>query len=69
MTPNNIFRVLPDDGGWNVKRDGNERASTVEETKPAALTRARTMAMNARGTASVIIHRRDGTVQESRRYD
>jgi hypothetical protein len=69
VTSSRTFRVLPDDGGWTIRRDGNDRASTVEETKPAAPTKARTMAMNAGGTASVIIHRRDATVQQSRRYD
>ncbi len=55
------------DGGWNVKKEGAEKASAHRDTKAEAIDRARDLAKNA-GPSQVIIHKEDGTIQEERTY-
>lgn len=50
-------------GGWNVKRDGAQRASVHTETKQAAIDRGRAISQN-QGT-EFVIHNRDGKISNS----
>jgi len=53
--------------GWQVKREGNTRASSVHETKSAAVDSATAQAR--RSTPSqVIIHGKNGRFQSERTY-
>jgi len=36
MTKRDTHRVMPHDQGWQVKRDGDQKASHVAETKKEA---------------------------------
>lgn len=54
------------DGGWDVKRENAERASRHCETKDQAVEVAREIAKNQE--SELIIHRQDGTIQDSRSY-
>jgi len=57
-------RVMPHPkGGWQVKRDGDQRASHRAETKAAAETLGRQISEN-QGT-ELQVHGRDGSIQRS----
>jgi hypothetical protein len=57
-------RVMPHkDGGWQVKRDGDQRASHVTETKAAAEKLGREISRNQE--TEFQIHNRDGTIASS----
>ena len=55
--------MLHPDGGWQVKRDGGERASHRTETKAEAEALARTISTNQE--TELNIHRRDGAIGSS----
>jgi hypothetical protein len=50
-------------GGWNVKREGADRASVHAETKSEAVRLGR--AMSIRAGSELIIHSMDGRIQRS----
>ena len=55
-------RVLPHpDGGWQVKRDGRNRASKRTRTKAEAEAIGRETSQNQR--TELAIHRKDGTIE------
>lgn len=57
-------RIMPHpDGGWQVKRDGDERASHVANTKQEAIKIGREISVN-QGT-ELQIHRTDMTIERS----
>ena len=57
-------RVMPHrDGGWQVKRDGGERASHRTETKAEAEKLARPISQHQ--NTELQIHGRDGEIQRS----
>ena len=57
-------RVIPHkDGGWQVKRDGGERASHRTETKAEAEKLARPISQHQ--NTELQIHGRDGEIQRS----
>ncbi len=56
-----------DDGKWQVKHEGGERASGLHDTKDKAVDQARGLAQNG-PLGQVIIHGRDGKIQEERTY-
>jgi len=57
-------RVMPHkDGGWQIKRDGDERASHRGGTQSELIDTAREISRN-QGT-ELQIHRRDGTIRQS----
>ncbi len=68
MAATKTYRVLPKDGEWQVKALNASRASSRHPTKPEAIAKARQFGQRP-GTVKVVIHRKDGTVQESRTYD
>ena len=57
-------RVMPHkEGGWQVKRDGGERASDRTETKKEAVTIAREISRNQE--TELQIHNKDGRIAQS----
>lgn len=58
--------VRPHEEGWAVIREGANRASRVLDTKAEAVDVGREIAEN-QGT-QLVIHRQDGSVQETRDY-
>ena len=57
-------RVMPHkDGGWQVKRDGGERASHLTETKAKAETIGRAISKHQK--TELQIHGKDGEIQRS----
>ena len=61
------YHVTPHpDGGWQVKREGGERASSRHQTQGDAAKQARHQAKRDR--VEVVIHRPDGTIRDSDSY-
>lgn len=58
--------VVPHDGDWAVRGEGNERVTSLHDTQGAAIDRAKEIARNER--TEVVIHRRDGTIRDSDSY-
>ena len=55
--------VTPHDGeGWQVIREGADRASSLHETQAAAVARAREIAQREGG--ELLIHGRDGRIRD-----
>jgi uncharacterized protein YdaT len=65
MTKRDIH-VVPHPDGWATKKEGGERAGSVHDTKSEALDQARDQAK--REHVEVVIHRKDGTIQDSDSY-
>jgi poly(hydroxyalkanoate) granule-associated protein len=62
-----VYHVVPHEGGWAVKREGDAQAMSVHDTKAPALERARELA-RASEPSQLVIHRKDGTIQDSATY-
>lgn len=61
------YHVVPDlKGGWAVKRSGAERASKRFENKNNAVSWARAKSQNEE--SELVIHKRDGTIQQKHSY-
>lgn len=56
-------RVMPHEDGWQVKRDGDQRASHVTATKAEAERLAREISRNQ--DTELQIHNRDGRIARS----
>ena len=56
-------RVMPHEDGWQVKRDGGERASRVADTQAEAEKLGRTISRNQETEFQV--HGRDGSIRRS----
>lgn len=54
------------DGGWQVKGEGNNKATKVTETKKEAIDIARQIAKNQE--SELIIHGKDGKIQSKDSY-
>jgi hypothetical protein len=54
---------MPHEDGWQVKRDGGERASRVEDTKAEAEKKGREISRNQE--TELNIHRKGGTIERS----
>ncbi|NLY62576.1 MAG: DUF2188 domain-containing protein [Erysipelothrix sp.] len=59
--------VQPHNDGWQVKGEGNTKATKLFETQAEAIKYARDIAINQK--AEVIIHGRDGEVRETDSYE
>lgn len=66
MIKRTTFEVAPDEHGWTVTRVGFSRDST-HMTKDAAVRKAVKLA-KSRAPSELVIHRQDGSVQETRYY-
>ena len=63
----NSYHVFPvQDGGWSVKRGGATRASRTFGVKVDAVSFARQLSANHE--SELIIHRKDGTIQNADSY-
>jgi len=54
--------IVPHPGGWAVKPEGGDRASSVHPTQQDAIDRGRELARNQ--GAELLIHGRDGRIRE-----
>lgn len=60
------IHVTPHPEGWAVRREGNERATSVSDTKADAMEKARDL--GRRDHVEVVEHGRDGKIQGSNSY-
>jgi len=58
--------VVPVDGEWAVRGEGNSRLTSIHDTQAEAIEAAREIAIN-QGT-EVVIHRRDGRIRDKDSY-
>lgn len=58
--------VVPDDHGWGVRGEGNDRLTSRHLTQGDAIDAARDIARNER--AEVVIHGRDGKIRDKDSY-
>jgi len=58
--------VVPVDGLWGVRGEGNSRLTSIHETQAEAIDVARGIAINQK--AEVVIHRRDGRIRDKDSY-
>lgn len=65
MTKKN-YHVTPKDDGWQVKRAGADRASSLHPTQADAIDHGRELAQKSKG--ELRIHRPDGTIRDSDSY-
>lgn len=56
-----------DDDGWQVKKAGNDQATSVHENKQEAIEAGRDLAKD-QALGQLKIHKTDGTIQEERTY-
>lgn len=66
MAKKQDIHVVPHQDGWATRKEGSERAGGVYPTKNDALEQAREQAR--REKVEVVIHRKDGTIQDSDSY-
>jgi len=58
--------VVPYQGKWAVRGEGNEKVTSIHDTQAEAIQRAREIAINQR--SEVVIHRPDGTIRDKDSY-
>jgi phage anti-repressor protein len=58
--------VVPVDGEWGVRGEGNGRLTSLHNTQEDAIDTAREIAINQR--SEVVIHRRDGRIRDKDSY-
>lgn len=63
MVKRDTHRVMPHEDGWQVKRDGNQKASHIAETKKEAEKIAREISRNQ--NTELQIHGKDMKIQRS----
>lgn len=54
------------DGNWQVKGEGNLRATKITNTQKDAISYARNIAIN--NSSEVVIHGRDGKIRDKNSY-
>lgn len=62
-----VYLVVPHADGWAVEKEGASRATSVHATKAEAVTAGRDLA-KAAAPGRLVLHRRDGSVQDTYRY-
>jgi poly(hydroxyalkanoate) granule-associated protein len=63
-----IYSVVAREEGWAVEKQGQERAVSLHPTKDEALEAARAAASEHR-PSELVVHRKDGTVQDTLVYE
>lgn len=58
--------VVPADGSWGVRGEGNERRTSIHDTQAEAIEAAREIARNQQ--SEVVIHRPDGRIRDKDSY-
>lgn len=66
MAKKKDYHVVPNSSGWSVKREGNQKASSLHETKQEAVDAGKDLAKKAE--TELVIHRKNGTIQDSDSY-
>lgn len=66
MSESKNYSIGPHDEGWQVKRDGTTRASSVHDTKADALDEGKRLAKESGG--ELRIKGQDGRIQNSNTY-
>jgi hypothetical protein len=61
------YHVTKTEEGWQGKKEGGERASVKADTKEEAVQKTIEIAKK-QDESSVIIHKKDGEIQEERTY-
>jgi len=64
--PTNNQHVVPHEKGWAIKGEGNEKYTAIFDTQAEAIERAKAIAYGL--SASVVIHRKDGTIRDRISY-
>ena len=59
--------VVPYEGDWAVRREGNKRITSKHRKQSTAIRKAKSIAKKHQ--ADVIIHRADGTIRDRINYD
>lgn len=59
--------VVPYEGDWAVRREGNKRITSKHRKQSTAIRKAKTLAKKHK--ADVIIHRADGTIRDRISFD
>jgi hypothetical protein len=59
--------VVPHNGEWAVRGEGNSRITSVHDTQTDAIEAARDIAI--RHKAEVVVHRPDGRIRDKDSYD
>jgi Uncharacterized protein conserved in bacteria (DUF2188) len=58
--------IVPHDGGWAVKGEGNQRVTRQFETQCEAIAHGRQIAINQQ--SELIIHNQEGRIRERNSY-
>lgn len=58
--------VVPREGGWAVRGEGNGKATSIHDTQKGAIEAAREIAQRQR--SEVVIHGRDGRIRDKDSY-
>lgn len=68
MVKRKVYHVTPNqDGGWNVQKEGGQRASGNFDTKHEAIQRGKDLAKSA-PLGQIKIHGKDGKIQTEHTY-
>ncbi|MCB0463162.1 MAG: DUF2188 domain-containing protein [Flavobacteriaceae bacterium] len=59
--------VVPYEGDWAVRREGNKRITSKHRRQDTAINKAKSLAKKHK--ADVIIHRQDGSIRDRINYD
>jgi len=62
MDRSKVIHVIPDRNRWVVRRERAKRAARILSDREQAIALARSLAQE--GNGEVIVHRKDGTMQE-----
>lgn len=62
-----VYHVVPAQGGWEVKKQGNKRPSAKAARKVDAVQKGKELAKKA-ALGQIIIHKKDGTIQTEHTY-
>jgi uncharacterized protein YdaT len=66
MSTKKDIHVVPHPDGWATRKEGADRAGGIHDTKNEALEHAKEQAKRER--VEVVIHGKDGTIQDSDSY-
>ncbi|MBE9465490.1 DUF2188 domain-containing protein [Dyadobacter subterraneus] len=58
--------VVPHNGDWGVRGEGNSRVTVITQTQAEAIQRAREIAINQQ--SELLIHGRNGQIRERNSY-
>ncbi len=62
MSTSKNQHVVPNNGNWAVKGEGNSKATSIHQTKASAIIAAKEIAKNQK--SELVIHGRNGRIQD-----